>query len=154
MKQIVYVNYSPGNIAVMDGTDLTLTQVKSQPVVHWPVDSNAYYTLAMIDPDAPCRAFPIISQIKHWLVINIPGADVANGRTLAEYYTPAPPPGSGYHRYVFLVYKQPALINTTEPTVTSSSITGRLFFKIRDFARAHNLGEPVAVNYFKAKFEN
>ena len=54
------VNYS--NEAVVKlGNELTTTQVKDQPIqVKWPAESGAYYTLCMIDPDAPSRKIPIL----------------------------------------------------------------------------------------------
>lgn len=60
----------------------------------------------MVDPDAPSRAKPRFRSWKHWVVINIPGANVAKGRIIARYLRPAPPKKTGSHRYVFLVYKQ------------------------------------------------
>jgi phosphatidylethanolamine-binding protein (PEBP) family uncharacterized protein len=39
-------------------------------------------------------------------VTNIPGSQVDKGTVLAPYMGPAPPPGTGHHRYVFVVFKQ------------------------------------------------
>jgi len=33
----------------------------------------------------------------HWLVVNIPGHDVAKGQSLVDYVSSAPPKGSGMH---------------------------------------------------------
>jgi phosphatidylethanolamine-binding protein (PEBP) family uncharacterized protein len=43
---------------------------------------------------------------RHWLVTNIPGSQVNKGTVLAPYMGPGPPPGTGHHRYVFVVFKQ------------------------------------------------
>ena len=37
------------------------------------------YVLMMIDPDAPSRAQPTDAPIRHWLVVNIPGAALRAG---------------------------------------------------------------------------
>ncbi len=42
----------------------------------------------------------------HWLVTNIPKDSIDNGQTVFEYAPPAPPPGTGFHRYIFKLYGQ------------------------------------------------
>lgn len=37
---------------------------------------------------------------------NIPGSDVKKGEVIFDYLQPFPPHGTGYHRYVFVLYKQ------------------------------------------------
>lgn len=37
---------------------------------------------------------------------NIPGNKIENGETIIEYLQPFPPKGTGYHRFVFILYKQ------------------------------------------------
>ncbi len=47
------------------------------------------------DPDAPSRKEPTYREWHHWLVGNIPGADVNKGETLSEYVGSGPPQGTG-----------------------------------------------------------
>lgn len=56
----------------------------------------------LIDPDVPSRADPKKSQVKHWLVINIPGNQVDKGHIESEYFGPGPEKGSGWF---FLIYR-------------------------------------------------
>jgi len=37
---------------------------------------------------------------------NIPGSDVDKGEQLCNYLQPFPVKGTGFHRYVFLLYEQ------------------------------------------------
>lgn len=37
---------------------------------------------------------------------NIPGSDVSKGEVIFDYLQPFPPKGVGYHRMVFIMYKQ------------------------------------------------
>lgn len=37
---------------------------------------------------------------------NIPGNNIEKGETLVEYLQPFPPKGTGYHRHIFVLYKQ------------------------------------------------
>jgi len=47
------------------------------------------------DPDAPSRAKPTLREMRHWLVGNIPGANVDTGETLIGYIGSGPSPKSG-----------------------------------------------------------
>ena len=49
--------------------------MKEIPVVEWEADSDSFYTLLMVDPDAP----ETFRQVRHWAVVNIPGNQLANG---------------------------------------------------------------------------
>jgi phosphatidylethanolamine-binding protein len=99
---------------VQSGNELTPTNVKDQPTLTWDAEDGAYYTVIMTDPDAPNRAEPKYREVRHWLVVNVPGSKVAEGKALFEFIGSGPPKGSGLHRYVFLVYKQPGLLETDE----------------------------------------
>ena len=136
------------------GNEVTPMSVKDQPSVEWPTQVAQYYTLIMLDPDAPSRDKPTKREIKHWLVINIPGNDVTKGDTLAVYRGPSPSKGSGQHRYVFLIYKQSAIIKHSETVLTSSSREGRTKFNARVFAKRYSLGEPIAANFFVSQYDD
>ncbi|CAG9104009.1 unnamed protein product [Plutella xylostella] len=143
----VSVEY-PSGAVVSHGNVLTPTQVKDVPTVAWDAAPDAFYTLAMTDPDAPSRKEPKFREWHHWLVGNIPGAAVAAGDTLSAYVGSGPPPGTGLHRYVFLslgdtlsayvgsgpppgtglhryvflVYKQPGKLSFDEPRLTNTVV--------------------------------
>ncbi len=136
------------------GNELTPTSVKDEPSVEWPIEAGAYYTLCMTDPDAPSRKEPTRREIKHWLVVNIPGFQISKGETLAGYRGSGPSLGSGLHRYVFLVYKQPGILAHTETPVSNRSREGRVNFRIRDFAKKYSLGEPIAANFYMAQYDD
>ncbi|KAI8884803.1 PEBP-like protein [Backusella circina FSU 941] len=81
-----------------------------QPTVNFiPDDENSHYTLVLIDPDAPTRDDPKMSPYRHWVVCNIPGSsNFVQATEISSYMGPAPPPGTGDHRYIYLLYKQPS----------------------------------------------
>jgi len=96
------------------GYELTPTQVKDQPSVRWNAEPYSFYTLCLTgvyiakliaiyksvddffftviysDPDAGK-----LKEFHHWLVGNIPGADVSVGETLTAYVGSATPPKTG-----------------------------------------------------------
>lgn len=96
----------PSGKKVTLGKELPAAACLSAPQVSWPADPEAFYTVCMIDPDAPSRDKPTMGEWRHWVVANIPGAEVEKGEDLTDYQEPSPPQGSGLHRYVFLLFKQ------------------------------------------------
>ncbi|ORX73204.1 PEBP-like protein, partial [Linderina pennispora] len=77
------------------------------PTVAWDADPAKFYTLALVDPDAPSRANPIRALMRHWLVVNIPGSNVAAGNsTGTPYLNPNPFPGCGRKRFVWVLAEQ------------------------------------------------
>ena len=113
------------------------------------------YTL-LLDPDAPSRADPKFGEWHHWLITNIPGSNLSKGDVSSEYVGAGPPEGSGLHRYVFVLFKQPMGKQIFEglPKLTNRSMDGRPNHKIRDFAAKYNLGDPIAANFYKAEYDN
>eukprot|EP00057_Strongylocentrotus_purpuratus_P022536 XP_011677010.1 PREDICTED: protein MOTHER of FT and TF 1 [Strongylocentrotus purpuratus] len=73
-------------------------------------DPDSFYSVLMIDPDAPSPSNPTAAPWLHWLVVNINGetlrsADHGVGdKTVTEYAPPTPP--SGIHRYILLLFRQ------------------------------------------------
>jgi phosphatidylethanolamine-binding protein (PEBP) family uncharacterized protein len=148
------VRYANG-ATVNGGNELTPTQVKDIPVeIDWPVEEGALYTLCMTDPDAPSRVNPKYREWHHWLVVNIPQTRVAEGKTLSEYVGSGPPKGTGLHRYVFLVFKQPGPLETDEKKLTNRSGEGRGQFSIKNFAKKYGLGNPHAGNLYQAQWDD
>jgi len=151
---VIEVRY-PSGIEPKLGNILTPTQVKDVPSsLTWPTEPNALYTLCLTDPDAPSRAAPKYREWHHWLVVNIPGCEVGKGEVLSEYVGSGPPKGTGLHRYVFLAYKQPGRLTPDEKKLTNRSGEGRGQFKIRNFAKKYNLGDPIAANLYQAEWDD
>lgn len=148
------VNYPSGKNVIW-GNILTPTEVKDQPKVTWDAEAGKFYLLCMTDPDAPSRKEPKFREWHHWLVGNIPGNEVEKGETLSEYIGSGPPPETGLHRYVFLVYQQPGKIDFKDvPRLTNKSGDNRANFKIQAFADKYNCGDPVASAYYRAEYDD
>ena len=95
-----------GRAEAVGGALLTPRQTASAPTISFRAEPGAFYTLLMTDLDAPSRATPLYRHFVHWVVCDVPGADVARGIAAAKYIGPAPPCNAGPHRYVVLLYKQ------------------------------------------------
>ena len=97
------------------GQELPVAVVAVQPLeFHWSGRPDELYTVLLVDPDAPSRSNPTMRSFLHWAVVNVPGEDRARGDTLVDYMGAAPPPGTGLHRYVFLVYQQKARVDVSK----------------------------------------
>jgi len=113
---------------------LQLTQVNTKPSYLLQNQiPNKYYTLMMIDIDAPSHDNPIYSPWLHWLIINIQNN---SKNELIPYYPPTPPKGSGNHRYIFILYEQ-----QIGQISNNKNITKREKFKLDSFIKSNNLIE-------------
>lgn len=153
-SELITIQY-PGGVKVEIGKELTPTQVKDRPTVKWASKDTEYYTLAMVDPDAPSRENPKFREWHHWLIGNIYGGDINKGEVLSDYIGSGPPKGTGLHRYVFLVYKQQEKCNFSNiPKLPNNSGDKRGKFSIGKFAQQFKLGPPIAGNFFVAKYDD
>ncbi|CAN8016014.1 unnamed protein product, partial [Ixodes persulcatus] len=143
---VVNVNYDNGTAAVCMGNTISPQIASNKPTISFEAqDACPPYTLVMVDPDAPSRSKPIYRSWLHWVVVNAPSSDgFGEGEEAVRYNGPAPPKGSGPHRYVFLVVAQNGK-NISKSDVTYSD---RRSFNFETFLRNNSLPQPVAANFF------
>lgn len=113
----------------------------------------------MIDVDSPSRTDRSFGPFLHWLVFNIPTpGDWRKGDQIVEYVGTGPTPGTGLHRYVILVYKQPQgkrIENITETRATNKDMAGRPHFDLKQFLTKYGFTEPAwAGNFFQSRFDD
>jgi phosphatidylethanolamine-binding protein (PEBP) family uncharacterized protein len=110
------------NKEIINGEFISPQNSQFKPKIDYQADVNNLYTLIMHDPDAPA------GNHLHWVVINIPGNDINKGTTLLEYTGPAPPKGSGTHKYIFLLIEQreKKFFNTLERVMSMDNLYNKL----------------------------
>lgn len=86
-----------GNKKIKNNDFLTPNETSKKPKIVY--EGKKKYSLLMIDPDA------VHGTHIHWAVINIPGNKINKGQVLLPYQGPAPPRGTGYHRYFFMLFE-------------------------------------------------
>ncbi|PIA29709.1 hypothetical protein AQUCO_05800072v1 [Aquilegia coerulea] len=134
-----------GNREINNGCELKPSVVVSQPRVEIGGDDLTFYTLVMIDPDAPSPSDAHQREYLHWLVTDIPGSTNATfGQEVVCYESPRPT--IGIHRFIFVLFRQLG-------TQTVYAPGWRLNFNTRDFAELYNLGLPVAAAYYNCQRE-
>lgn len=62
------------------------------------------------------------------------------------------PQGTGFHRYIFLVFEQQGKMEFDEPKSGKLSREHRISWSMRKFAKKNNLGQVYAGNYFNAQW--
>ncbi|KAJ1309537.1 hypothetical protein OPQ81_006310 [Rhizoctonia solani] len=118
------------------------------------------YVFFLLDPDAPSHSDPKWAQVRHMFAGNltiqrdskhVPGSVVLSNSSspVNDYMPPAPPPGSGFHRYVALLYAQPpdfdySFLNTSD----------RYGFNITEFSKKSGLGTPLAGTFLTVKVKD
>ncbi|OBZ89398.1 OV-16 antigen [Choanephora cucurbitarum] len=144
------ISYPNSRQQVQLGNSLTPAEASEQPTVDFvPPQPSEKYTLVMTDPDAPSRTDPKFGPWRHWIVTNIDGQDVQKGlMDLNNHHTPyvgpGPPPNSGTHRYVFLLYRQRHEKNFA---VMGTEREERRKFDLRAFETENEL-QLVSANFF------
>ncbi|KAJ4781020.1 PEBP (phosphatidylethanolamine-binding protein) family protein [Rhynchospora pubera] len=140
------IRVSFGSREVTNGREFKPSQVVKQPRVEiGGNDLRTFYTLVMVDPDAPSPSNPNLREYLHWLVTDIPGSTGASfGQELHCYESPRP--NMGIHRFVFLLFRQLGRQTVYKPE-------WRQNFNSREFAELYNLGSPVAAVYFNCQRE-
>lgn len=151
--EIVITTHYVCQVAVQPACVLTTHQVRSAPSIRWLSYPNKLYTMLMIDPDTPSRKSPTNGQFLHWLIGNVPGCDIIRGDQIVEYVGSHPEPNTGFHRYIFVVFKQHCQLDFDEPYLSNRTLDGRNNFNVKTFAKKYALGKPVAINFFLAKYE-
>ncbi|XP_075063205.1 phosphatidylethanolamine-binding protein 4 [Mixophyes fleayi] len=131
----------------------SLTKDWGPPVIRFSkAQPDKVYILMMVDPDAPSRIDPRYMYWRHWLVADIQGQDLLNGkslrgRILSGYSAPSPPANTGSHRYQIWLYMQhPGSSPSLLPTEKSLGNWDRDAFALR-----FRLGDPVVTTQFMAQ---
>ena len=94
-------------------------EVRQMPSLNWPAaEADGLYTVLMYDPDEPAHEKPSLAAFLHLIIGNVAGEElhvemgighVLPGRAenLEAWLPAGPRPGTGPHRFVFEVYRQP-----------------------------------------------
>ena len=113
---------------------------------------NASYTVMTLDPGAPSDQPRNV--VRHFLANNITLNTATGGlkntsKPIAGWFSPAPPVGSGVHRYTTLVFRQPSNFSSTLPAdLQNRDETIDTNFDLAQYIQQTNLGPIVAANFF------
>ncbi|XP_054623363.1 39S ribosomal protein L38, mitochondrial [Dunckerocampus dactyliophorus] len=135
------------------GNHLTPTEAASTPEVSFKADEGSLWTLLLTSPDE--HLLDNEAEYLHWLVGNIPGGAVQAGEELCHYLPPLPARGTGFHRYIYVLFKQEEAIHFQEDIRPSPchSLADRTF-KTVDFYRKHQDSmTPAGLAFFQCQWD-
>ncbi|EAS36938.3 D2 protein [Coccidioides immitis RS] len=164
-KYTLKVTYPSTKTEINLGDHISTKQAHDPPVYEFhPVsptegtEPNKAYSLVLTDPDAKSRQEPIWSEFCHWVVGNASNPRTSGGKSggtsLEKYMPPSPPPGTGDHRYVFVLLKGDAsnVGKLKAPKERKQWGYGKQRHGVRQWASEHGL-EVVGANFFFAQHD-
>ncbi|AET37319.1 YbhB/YbcL family Raf kinase inhibitor-like protein Ecym_1061 [Eremothecium cymbalariae DBVPG len=159
------------SLPVTLGNTLEVSQTQEVPSILFVADKEDsikkedLFTVVMTDPDAPSRKDHQWSEYCHYIQGNVRLSSddgvsygIGEGDVLVKYLGPGPPAGTGPHRYVWLLYKQPEGRWLTQEDVVAASSSRKNWgwtdveppVGVDRWAGEKNL-ELMAVNFFLAE---
>jgi len=143
------------------GNVLSVADTQRSPTIHFPSEKGVHYTIILADPDALSRETHEFRHFCHWIVINVPGVggtdmvDYSKGNTIVNYMGPAPPPGTGLHRYCILIYRQHSHVDPEriKPFGVEKDMSDRKSFHMDRWMKVNFTGtQPnlLAANFYQA----
>ncbi|OTB17231.1 hypothetical protein K445DRAFT_348696 [Daldinia sp. EC12] len=139
-----------GDKAVDLGTFFRSGECKQAPQISFSVEKDggdASYLFILTDPDAPTPDDPKFAFWRHYVVSGLkPEGKGGEAKTLTEYLGPGPKDDSKPHRYLFLLYREPAGLSLAKEDVGGEEFVQRRSFKPAEFAEKHGL-KLVGVNW-------
>lgn len=147
------VGYGPESGAqVHHGNLLTPTETAEAPQVSFKAEEGSLWTLLLTSPDEHLQDSE--GEYVHWLVGNV-ADDLGSGDHLCSYLPPFPARGTGFHRYVYVLFKQDGRLDFSEDARPSPchSLAERSF-KTVDFYRKHQESmTPAGLAFFQCQWD-
>lgn len=85
---------------------------------------------------------------------NIPDGNVSKGETIVPYLQPIPPKGTGYHRFIFVLYKQEKPLKLDEMKVKEPKNLSERNFNTFEFYRDRQDDiTPAGLAFFQADWD-
>ncbi|KAJ5523511.1 Phosphatidylethanolamine-binding protein PEBP [Penicillium frequentans] len=138
------------------GVYIPRADAQSPPKLSFPgLPTDKTYFVVCLDIDAPFLSFKVLGPILHWIQPGVKASESGeldlSAPFVCNYIGPAPPPGSGPHRYTFYLYEQPAGFETAKYAPADGQKMGnwsRIRYDLDAWAKEINLGPVLAFNYF------
>jgi len=139
---------------VYSGNRIKPSDAEKAPTVNYESEENSWWSIVMTNPD--CHFQDSSAEYLHWFVGNIPGNQVANGEVLMDYLQPFPAKGTGYQRFIFVLYKQECKIDWSKykKPLPCRSLQERTF-KTFEFYKDHeDVITPAGLAFFQADWDD
>ncbi|XP_029709603.2 large ribosomal subunit protein mL38 [Aedes albopictus] len=162
------IAFNNGDVAspVYYGNVLKPSEASAEPTVQFEASFNfrgtageaqvgdSWWTLVLTNPDGHFSEHD--KEYCHWFVANIPNGQVEKGERIVPYMQPIPPKGTGFHRHVFVLYKQEKKLDLSEYKVDGEKTTDleARTFKTLDFYRKYQDDmTPAGLAFFQSDWD-
>uniref|UniRef100_A0A6P7G3F2 Large ribosomal subunit protein mL38 n=2 Tax=Diabrotica virgifera virgifera TaxID=50390 RepID=A0A6P7G3F2_DIAVI len=142
-----------GSLPVYYGNVIKPSESKNAPTVSYDSDSDTLWTLTLVNPDG--HFTETSSEYIHWFIGNIPGNDLQKGEKLVEYLQPFPPKGIGFHRLIFVLYKQDKKLDFSSYKKEGSCLTlsDRTFNTYDFYKKFQDTMTPAGLAFFQSDWD-
>ncbi|KAG7491747.1 hypothetical protein MATL_G00006750 [Megalops atlanticus] len=151
MLRIGYGDDASGHVHY--GNHVTPSQALSAPCVSFEAEEGSLWTLLLTSPDE--HLLDSEAEYVHWLVGNIPGNAMHSGEEVCHYLPPFPAKGTGFHRLVFILFKQDAPIDFEHDRRLSPcySLKQRTFKTVEFYRKHQDLMTPAGLAFFQCQWD-
>ncbi|XP_069112763.1 large ribosomal subunit protein mL38-like [Argopecten irradians] len=151
---VCYEYDSESVTVVYNGNTIPPSEAEAVPQIEYDFVADKFYTLTLTAPDSHLQDND--SEYLHWLVGNIPGDDVSKGEELCSYLPPFPVRGTGFHRYVFMLYEHEKEIDFSKEKMPDNcmSLQQRTFQTSTFYKNLQDDITPVSVAFFQSEWDN
>ncbi|GAB1602361.1 39S ribosomal protein L38, mitochondrial-like isoform X1 [Argonauta hians] len=142
---------------VYNGNKILPSEAFVEPYVRLDVPSDekdsSFWSLVLTSPDSHLQ--DNTSEYLHWFVGNIPGNQIENGEIICNYLPPFPLRGTGFHRYVFLLYKQSKKLDFSSELrpPNCKSLEQRTFKNIDFYKKYEDDLTAVSLQFFQCEWD-
>lgn len=130
-------------------------EASQEPIVGFDSDSTeSLWTLILTNPDG--HLTDSSAEYLHWMITNIPGNDVSSGQVTVPYLQPFPAFGTGYHRLVFLLFKQKGTLDLSRycQGAAEVNLAQRTFKTAEFFAEFKDQVTPASLAFFQSDYDS
>ncbi|XP_033840565.1 39S ribosomal protein L38, mitochondrial [Periophthalmus magnuspinnatus] len=141
------------NSSVHYGNILTPTEAETAPQISFEAEEGTLWTLLLTCPDE--HLLDGEAEYVHWMMGNIPAGAVQSGDELCHYLPPFPPRGTGFHRYIFVLFKQNGPIDFRDNARPSPchSLEERTFKTVEWYKKHQEHMTPAGLAFFQSQWD-
>ena len=88
------------------------------------------------------------------MITNIPNNNLEKGELIVPYLQPIPQKGSGYHRHIFMLYKQDKKIDLSEMKISDAAdLSKRTFNTFEFYSKMQDVITPAGLAFFQSDWD-
>jgi len=141
-------------VPVHRGNVIKPREAANAPAVQWESSAEARWCLVMTSLDSHLQEEG--AEYLHWMVANIQGSDLQTGQTLCNYLQPFPAFGTGYQRFVFVLYRQEGELDWTGQGVKEEGevdLAARTFRTVDWYRHHQDSLTPAGLAFFQSDYD-